>query len=48
MEYAKEVEGHLKRLCEIDYYRKKYYIDLGNVIARYCEKTYVEHALFLE
>ena len=29
MNYADDVEQHLKRLCEIDYYRKEYYSDLG-------------------
>ena len=29
MKYAEEVEQHLGRLCEIDYYRKEYYSDLG-------------------
>lgn len=29
MQYAEDAEQHLKRLCEIDYYRKEYYKDLG-------------------
>ncbi|CAB3980814.1 Geranylgeranyl transferase type-2 subunit alpha [Paramuricea clavata] len=30
MQYAEDVEQHLKRLCEIDYYRKEYYKDLDS------------------
>lgn len=29
MNYSNEVEGYLKKLSEIDYYRRGYYNDLG-------------------